>query len=184
MHRPVAGDQHAPANSGEQAPGLANAAPAAVRRARTLSAILPVRVDVACNDPDSGIFAGRVPQIQIADVGTGDILLELDAHSWDPLSSRITGVRYREAPGEFVLAGKRWPVLRRKEWYGNWCWNACWMADQQARAFLVWLRQRNLFSVSGGVCELCDAWDAGDPALATLLASQPLVHVGLPAVAA
>jgi hypothetical protein len=123
---------------------------------------IEIRVDIACNNPDNGLFWGRVAQIALPDQ-----LLELTAKQWRittprgcPTMSEITN-----AAGRLVaikLAGKHWPVTRSREWYGNWCWNAYWMTDQTARQFFVWLHGRRLFNCETGETRLFNCWKAPD----------------------
>lgn len=116
-----------------------------------------IRIDFACNDPNNGAFAGRVAQIHLPDQ-----LLELTANAWNILS--FNGCpRLREDGNWIVLSGKRWPTVRVKEWYGNWCWNAYWMHDQVARQFLVWLHGRRLFHCECGETRLFNLWKRDEP---------------------
>jgi hypothetical protein len=115
-----------------------------------------IRIDMACNDPDNGLFAGRVAMIHLPDQ-----LLELTANEWNILSFRGCP-RLREEPGAIILSGKRWPIVRAKEWYGNWCWNAYWMQPQAAKQFLVWLHGRGLFHCETGETWACELWDLAD----------------------
>src|SRR5579875_3760956 len=94
-----------------------------------------IRLDIACNDADSGLFAGRAQMIELPDG-----LMELEARHYDraPTFLEVSNSTFR-------LAGKRWPFVRSKEWVGNWCWNAYWLEEPVARAFLIWLHGRRLF---------------------------------------
>ena len=116
-----------------------------------------VSIHMACNDPDNGDFAGRVCQIALPDGA-----LDLTARAWDLLSIRGCP-RLRDEDGAFVLAGKRWPFVRRKSWIGNWCWDGYAMTPAKATEFLVWLHRRSLFHCEGGWIELADAWDREPP---------------------
>jgi hypothetical protein len=116
-----------------------------------------VRFDFACNDPDNGLFAGRVPQIEINPDG-----LTLEAKQWNGYSFARCP-RFREDGGHFILAGKRWPFIRSKDWWGNWCWNAYWLDPKVAQDFLIWLRARDLFHATEGESSLFDAWNNPDP---------------------
>jgi hypothetical protein len=112
-----------------------------------------IRIDMACNDPDNGLFAGRVCQIALPDG-----LLELTANAWGVLSFRGCP-KLVEKGSAIRLAGKQWPIIRSEEWVGNWCWNGYWMRDQAARQFLVWLHARGLFHCEAGELRLSNAWD-------------------------
>ena len=116
-----------------------------------------ISIHFACNNPDNGDFAGQVCQIALPDGA-----LDLTARAW-----RITSFRgcpkLRDGMDSFVLAGKRWPVIRRKFWVGNWCWDSFTLTSDKATAFMVWLHGRALFQCEGGWSELCDAWDRPPP---------------------
>jgi len=95
-----------------------------------------VRIDI----PDNGLFASIAQQIQLPDG-----LMELEARDYDrPPRFVVFG------DNTFRLAGKRWPFVRAKDWYGNWCWNAYWLDEPVARAFLIWLHGRRLFDCTCG----------------------------------
>jgi hypothetical protein len=111
-----------------------------------------IRIAFACNDPDNGIFAGRISQIALPDG-----LMELEARSWD------RPPRFRDEGRAIVLAGKRWPVQFVKTWYGNWCRNAYWLTEPDARAFLIWLHGRKLFDCSCGEQRLFNIWRLDAP---------------------
>jgi hypothetical protein len=111
-----------------------------------------IRIDIACNDPDNGIFAHRAHMIHLPDG-----LMELEARNYDrPPRFTLTDKGFR-------LAGKRWPVARSKDWYGNWCWNAYLLEEPVARAFLVWLHGRKLFDCTCGETRLYNAWNLDTP---------------------
>lgn len=110
-----------------------------------------VMIDVACNDPDNGVFAGRAEQIQI-----GYDFIELEAR-------REPSPRFRERYNGFVLAGKFWPTHGSKDWVGNWCWNGYWMAIPDAVQFLAWLHQRRLYDLTSGETRIFNVWKVPEP---------------------
>lgn len=106
-----------------------------------------IMIDVACNDPDNGIFAHRAEMISVA----SDFLdLELCARA----------PRFIELPGKFRLAGKTWPITGSKEWVGNWCWNGYWMDIPKAVEFLAWLQAKNIFRCTCGEERVYNTWNA------------------------
>lgn len=109
-----------------------------------------IMIDVACNDPDNGLFAGRAEQISI-----GCDLLELEA--------RRSAPKFVELTNGFRLAGKSWHSPLSKYGVGNWCWNGYWMKTKHAAHFLSWLHSRNLFSVSSGESRLFNMWQSPKP---------------------
>ena len=121
-----------------------------------MSARSLVRIDFACNDPDSGTFIGRVSQIQLA----GDVL-ELEAVRWNLLSFRgCPTIRFGQRA--VTLSGKTWPTVRRTGWYGNWCWDAVWMLPADALDFLAWLHRGRRWRASMGDDVIFDAWNMSE----------------------
>ena len=116
-----------------------------------------LRIDFACNDPDSGNFRGRVPQISIPAVDA-----ELTAGRWDLISDRGLPL-LRKLPGEIILSGKKWPVTGRRCFVGNWCWDAWFFRPPIAWAFLAWLHRRKLYKCEGGEVWFCELWDRQEP---------------------
>jgi hypothetical protein len=108
-----------------------------------------VKIDLACNDPDNGLFWDRVEQINI-----GELLV---------LSALRTPPTLRELPGAIRLAGKRWPVLGSKDWVGNWCWNRYVLDLDVAADFLVWLHGRRLFNCDQAETRLFNLWRLPEP---------------------
>ena len=105
-----------------------------------------IHIDVACNDPDNGVFAGTANMISI-----GRDLIELEAKRWPP-------PRFTELGDKIRLAGKVWPILGAKEWVGNWCWNSYRVDLDVAVDFMIWLHNRHLFGVTEAETELFDLW--------------------------
>ena len=83
-----------------------------------------VAVDFACNDPDNGLFAGKVWQAQI------------DGNDVE----RVNVVAFTELPGEIRIHRKKFVVSDCKEWVGNWCWNRYWMTVREANRLASHLR--------------------------------------------
>lgn len=109
-----------------------------------------VMIEVACNDPDNGVFAYRVEQIQI-----GREFIELEA--------RRSAPRFVELDGAIRLAGKHWPIRGSKDWFGNWCWNGYWIDIPVAVEFLCWLHSRKLFDLSCGEARIFNLWRLDRP---------------------
>ena len=116
-----------------------------------------IRIDMACNDPDNGVFAGQVCAISLA-----HDLLELEATAWTITSFRGCPT-LKETSGGIRLSGKPWPVVRSKEWIGNWCWNAYWMDEEIAADFAVWLHRRGMFRPDNGEARLFEMWESRMP---------------------
>jgi hypothetical protein len=102
------------------------------------------RVEICCNDPDNGSFDGRAMAMQIGD-------LELMSRDW-------RGPKLRETPEGIVIAGKHWPTVRSKEWFGNWCWNAYWLPEGIIADFLIWAHRRDFWQVDQAEERVFNLW--------------------------
>ncbi len=117
-----------------------------------------IGLDFCCNDPDNGLFAGRVEGIQLYDT---DPVFELEPRREPaPKFTRLEESAIR-------ISGKRWPILGEKEWFGNWCWNQYVFDVEVAADLLIWLNQRGLFTLSCGDERLFNAWRWGPGRFAT-----------------
>lgn len=112
--------------------------------------VKPVRIDFACNDPDTGLFTGRVEAIHLPDG-----MLELE--SWGRPRTLA------ELEGAIRLSGKVWQVLGSRYGVGNWCWNGYWMEPHTAARFLAWLHGRQLFDCTSGWEPLFTLWKWKEP---------------------
>lgn len=98
-----------------------------------------IYLDVACNDPDNGLFAGRAPMLQLG-------CAELSGNPFRP-------PRFVELDNSIRLSGKLWHCNWSKEWLGNWCWNRYLLTPPGRGSthrwylveFVKWLRGRKLF---------------------------------------
>lgn len=128
-----------------------------------------VMIEVACNDPDNGLFAGRAEQIQV-----GCEFIELEPRRRAP--------RFVEVGTGFRMAGKVWHSTGSKYGIGNWCWNGYWMEIPEAVRFFAWLHQRQLFDLSCGETRLFNRWrierpfDQDDLAFLDRLLGKPSMH--------
>ena len=118
-----------------------------------------ITLEVACNDPDNGLFDYKAPALNVA----GN---ELEARRLrEPRFLEIDGRR----PGwnRIRLAGKCWDYNGSKEWYGNWCWNAYYLLPCDLKKtpgwymvdFLKWLRGRELYDCTYGLSDFCHWFD-------------------------
>ena len=128
-------------------------------------------IDMACNDPDHGLFAGRIEQISI-----GSAFLEL--------TIRRQPIRLVELPdGRLRIAGRVFPITCSAEWVGNWCWNRYWLDLEQAVKFVVWLHRRRFFDCDEGEERLFNLWrkaalDEADVRLLRRLFEKEAIHIG------
>lgn len=90
-------------------------------------------LDVACNDGDNGLFAGRAEMLSIGEA-------EFD----QAFTGRTPA--FAELDGAVRLSGKVWRVIEYRYGVGNWCWNRYLLGriDLTPRWYLVefvtWLR--------------------------------------------
>lgn len=110
-----------------------------------------VRLDVCCNDPDNGSFAGRVAGIQCQ-----DLLMELGAND-------MRGPVFREGPDHIRISRRRFACDRSKEWFGNWCWNAYWLDVDIAVELLVYVHGLGAFNCDQGEERLFHRWHSDRP---------------------
>ena len=128
-----------------------------------------IGVDFACNDPDNGLFAGRIEQIQV-----GSEFLELTA--------RREPVRLVEVDDSTLrIAGRHWAYDRAKYGVGNWCWNRYWMRLDDAAALIAWLHKRRFFHCDMGEERIFNLWrkpalDAHAAALVRRLLEKEALH--------
>ena len=85
-----------------------------------------VPVDFACNDPDNGLFEGKVWMAQV------------DGNELERGAGEVT---FTETPEGFRVHRANFTVKDSKEWFGNWCWNRYWMTVAEANRLLKHLRK-------------------------------------------
>lgn len=110
-----------------------------------------VMIDMACNDPDNGLFDHSCCQISL-----GFDFLELECQGWKP-------PRFAELDGAIRLSGKKWPIIGSKYGVGNWCWNGYWMKIPVAVDFLTWLHGKETFHCTSGEERLFNIWNSSRP---------------------
>lgn len=118
----------------------------------SLAGIPRARLDVCCNDPDSGLFAQVAEQLQITTWDGADLELEC---------VRARAPRFTELPGHFRLLRRNWPVLASRVWYGNWCWNAYWLKPAVLVKLLATVKISGMFHCCEGPSQLYDNWNEG-----------------------
>lgn len=107
-----------------------------------------IMIDIACNDPDSGVFAGVAEQICV-----GHEVLELE------LCGRRSP-KFAELGNAIKLSRRTWPIIGSKDWVGNWCWNGYWMKIADAVRFLDWLHSTGIYHCTCGEERLFNTWNA------------------------
>ena len=118
-----------------------------------------ITLEVACNNPDNGVFDHKAPFINVAGMEFG--ARRLPEPTFFELEGRRTGW------GRIRLAGKCWDCYGSREWFGNWCWNAyiLYPSDQSKTSgwymvdFLKWLRGRELYSCDLALSDFAEWFD-------------------------
>jgi hypothetical protein len=86
-------------------------------------------VSLACNDPDNGIFSGRLLMVEYNG-------MELTHDHWG------VGVAISFLDERTIRVSRRqFAVNWRKSWYGNWCWEAVGMPRKEAHRLVAYLRE-------------------------------------------
>lgn len=109
-----------------------------------------LRLDVCCNDPDNGIFAHQADALHV-DTWDGESI-EFEARS-------LRLPRFSERPGAIRICRRNWPILASTEWYGNWCWNAYWLAPGTLLDLLAAVKKSRLFYCGQAPSQLYDNWN-------------------------
>jgi len=109
-----------------------------------------VRIEIACNNPDNGLFDGVARAIHIGPV-------ELSSNTWD-WAPRLT-----EGDGWIRIGGKKLRCSGSTYGVVNWCWKAYFWERDDVEALLNWPRFRKWFSVDTGTESLYGKWKTGEP---------------------
>ena len=108
-----------------------------------------LRLDVACNDPDNGLFSGTAQMMQIETWDKETV--ELECFCRPP--------RFTEGDGWIRIHRLKWPIVRSKEWMGNWCWNAYWLQPFTLIGLLHAAHKAGFFRCVSGPSHLFDNWN-------------------------
>ena len=104
---------------------------------------------LATND-EHGIDTGRVSAIQLDDA------IDLQ---WGEIGSEPRYSVARTDQGYYLrLSRKRFRILGKGDWYGNWCWTAITMEKSEAAKFLNYLSEDDRWHCEGGWCDLTDRY--------------------------
>ena len=107
-----------------------------------------IRLSFACNDPDNGLFTGRVSSIEF------ESLYRVGKHPWEAslALTHIESLAFTvDSQGmRFRLCRIWFPFVAEREWFGNWCWNAYTMRRPQAKRLLGVLRDSGRWACEAG----------------------------------
>lgn len=109
--------------------------------------------DVACNDPDNGMFAGRTHAVTYR-LWDGSYC-ELEADNWGGYAFKDTGDAIRLNRKSFCFEGSR-------DWVGNWCWNGYALTRQEAKKFLRHLKATGRWHCTHGPTRWYDWFNSAD----------------------
>ena len=109
-----------------------------------------MRIDIACNDPDNGLFDGVARALHIGPV-------EFSSRAWD-WAPRLT-----EGDGWIRIGGKKLRCKGSTYGVGNWCWNAYFCERDDVEALLNWSKFRKWFDMEAGTVSLYAKWEKGEP---------------------
>ncbi len=116
-------------------------------------------VDVCCNNPDTGLPAGKVAGLQFGLLGEDVLSLELHVVAAEPRFTELGDFRVRFGRRVFRISGCQ-------EHFGNWCWNRYLVPLKEWRRWLNFVRSMKcgphpLFSVTEGNAEFFAWWVNG-----------------------
>ena len=123
-----------------------------------------IPVHLCCNDPDNGHFSERVWSLQIG------YNMEFESRTWiswrqGPWGPRmrylVDGDPSRPLIRAVSIAGRHFPVVYYKPWYGNWCWDLVHMPGAAVLELLNWPKFRKWFDITEGESRLFNYWKAG-----------------------
>jgi hypothetical protein len=98
-------------------------------------------IHFACNDPDNGLFAGKVAMATYDD-------MELESPGFGDFA-------FTEGSGFIRIHRRKFEILASKDWVGNWCWNAYRLRRPEAKRLLLTLRD-NGWRCTCGPCRWYD----------------------------
>jgi len=111
-------------------------------------------IDIACNDPDNGLFAGRANMIHYR---CGDEYIELEARCWE-------GFAFTEGETWFRIHRRKFNFVGVKGWVGNWCWNGYRLRRSEAKRFLGVLRSSGEWHCVQGPSRWFEWFNGPEPA--------------------
>lgn len=118
-------------------------------------------VSLCTNNPRNGDDTGRVSAVHLDDEA-----IEL---AWGEIGSEPRYSFHGDSLGYSMFLGrKRFRVLGKTDWYGNWCWTGVPMEAQEVVKLLNHLSKDDRWHCEGGWCDLTDAFTDGKVTLELL----------------
>lgn len=114
-------------------------------------------ISFCCNDPQTGMATGMVDFVEFG-IGRGDF--EFGTDLCDDHSLIVEGpyLTFQWHQDHFELGRRKYPCSNIKEWFGNWCWDACLVNTKTVRAVAQQLRD-NRWSADEGSEILWNWWN-------------------------
>lgn len=116
-------------------------------------------VHVACNDPDTGGFAGKAGALCLS-LRDGATLLDLEATT--DVGFALPDAHAATHPRRLRLSRWLYGYEHSTQWIGNWCWNAYWLNHGSAIKLVRNLCRDPRWSADGGLENACIFWDRKD----------------------
>lgn len=127
------------------------------------------RIELCCNDPDNGNPVGAACAIRFsgsgADVGAncvntlwggGDIKIGLV-----PVENSCPGNNY--ASHKLQIGRVKIFCFEYRGWFGNWCWDAAWIAGVDALAIANYLERLKYWHCEEGPDKFYEKFNAREP---------------------
>ncbi len=109
-----------------------------------------MRVDIACNDPDNGVFDGRARAVH---VGSTEFWCKFG--DWAP--------KLTEGDGWIRIGGLKLQCQGSKYGVGNWCWNGYYLQPSEVERLVNWPKFRAWFDVDQASSGVFERYKAGKP---------------------
>lgn len=103
-----------------------------------------MEVDFCCNDPNNGLFTGKVSDFNI------------DLPCGEPLELSGPECRITVLVNRIKIGQKSFLFRNYREWVGNWCWNAATLEDEAVWRLVSYLRDVKKWTCQCGPTGLFD----------------------------
>jgi hypothetical protein len=123
------------------------------RRADRRPSVNRMQVEIACNDPDNGLFAGRATAIGFCARG-------------ERISLEGADVKFTDNGDTIRLFRRTARVIDSRQWFGNWCWNVYIVPIADAAFFLHRAHKHGFqadMAEGDFACKVSDALDEDAP---------------------
>lgn len=126
---------------------------------------VPVEVLLCCNNPDNGVFTGRLCAIEV-----GPNLRFETAGLWSERLGPCLRYLWREerphrgaGTQRIAISGRYFPIINYRCWFGNWCWDAVAMRGATVLALLNWMKRKPWFALHEAEERLWNHYESDRP---------------------